>query len=836
MKWFNGLRLGTKLMTGFSLVAMLAALIGLYGIREVSRTNAVYRDLIAYNAIPLGPLSKAGMDFVRVRNNIRDMFLVTTTQERDQRKAAVLDLFQRIETQLAIFEKTIRHEEVRREFEALKAKFKEFQPQRDRIISLVQAGKREEALAFMRSDATPVAAAIDKGIEELLDTKLRQADTETQQKSAEVAASVKLLFAVIFAGFLVAIALGIYITRIVQRQLGGDPLEVVALARKVAVGDLSTEIDVDGKEPDSLVVAMHRMMETIRTLVDDADMLSQAAIDGRLGTRADAGRHDGDFRKIVQGVNDTINTLVGHLDSLPSPAMIVDRNLTIQYVNEIGARVGGKTADQLIGTKCYDHFRTSDCHTEKCACSRAIRDGQVCTSETDAHPGGLDLEISYVGVPLKNQEGKVIGAFESVTDQTQIKQAAKVAAKIAEFQALETGKLIEGLQKLSYGDTSFTLATEPGDLETAQVRSSYQTIFSAVNGLAGALKEVAVLARNIADGNLMVKVTQRSEGDELMIALAAMVDKLTEVVREVKAAADDVANGAMQLSTGSESMSEGASEQASAAEEVSSSIEQMSSNIRQNADNALQTEKIAAKSAAAAREGGKAVLETVEAMREIAGKINVIEEIARQTNLLALNAAIEAARAGEHGKGFAVVASEVRKLAERSQTAAAKISEVSSGSVLVAERAGQLLAQMVPDIQKTADLVQEISAACREQDTGAEQINKATQQLDQVIQHDAGAAEEMASTAEELSSHAEQLKSAVGFFQIENDKGAALRPAARGALQQRPQARPAKIMSRSAKNRPSEVEQRTAVGSGIALSLTEGCSYRDSSEDDFERF
>ena len=311
MKWFNGLRLGTKLMTGFSLVAMLAALIGLYGIREVSRTNAVYRDLIAYNAIPLGPLSKAGMDFVRVRNNIRDMFLVTTTQERDQRKAAVLDLFQRIETQLAIFEKTIRHEEVRREFEALKAKFKEFQPQRDRIISLVQAGKREEALAFMRSEATPVAAAIDKGIEELLDTKLRQADTETQQKSAEVAASVKLLFAVIFAGFLVAIALGIYITRIVQRQLGGDPLEVVALARKVAVGDLSTEIDVDGKEPDSLVVAMHRMMETIRTLVDDADMLSQAAIDGRLGTRADAGRHDGDFRKIVQGVNDTINTLGG---------------------------------------------------------------------------------------------------------------------------------------------------------------------------------------------------------------------------------------------------------------------------------------------------------------------------------------------------------------------------------------------------------------------------------------------------------------------------------------------------------------------------------------------
>jgi methyl-accepting chemotaxis protein len=193
-------------------------------------------------------------------------------------------------------------------------------------------------------------------------------------------------------------------------------------------------------------------------------------------------------------------------------------------------------------------------------------------------------------------------------------------------------------------------------------------------------------------------------------------------------------------------------------------MEQMVSNIRQNAENAQQTEKIALKSANDARESGKAVSETVSAIKKIAGKISIIEEIARQTNLLALNAAIEAARAGEHGKGFAVVASEVRKLAERSQSAAAEISHLSGSSVQIAERAGEMLEKLVPDIQKTAELVQEINGASSEQNSGAEQINRAVQQLDKVVQQNAGGSEEMSATAEELSSQAGHLQSAVEFF------------------------------------------------------------------------
>ena len=220
-------------------------------------------------------------------------------------------------------------------------------------------------------------------------------------------------------------------------------------------------------------------------------------------------------------------------------------------------------------------------------------------------------------------------------------------------------------------------------------------------------------------------------------------------------------------------------------------MEQMVSNIKQNADNAQQTEKIAVKSAEDAKEGGRSVAEAVNAMKEIASRISIIEEIARQTNMLALNAAIEAARAGEHGKGFAVVAAEVRKLAERSQKAAGEINQLSASSVKVAEKAGEMLERLVPDIQKTAELVKEISAASNEQNTGAEQINTALQQLEKIIQQNASASEEMASTSEELSSQSEQLIGAIDFFQIgESDRPAPVRARPETKSAPKPAARP----------------------------------------------
>ena len=287
------------------------------------------------------------------------------------------------------------------------------------------------------------------------------------------------------------------------------------------------------------------------------------------------------------------------------------------------------------------------------------------------------------------------------------------------------------------------------------------------------LGEALSVVTKVAQGDLTGNVSSKNSDEigQLLGNIGMMVEKLRGIVGDVRAAAENVNGAAQAMSASTEETSQGATEQASAAEEASSSMEEMSSNIRQNADNAQQTEKIAVKAAEDTIAGGAAVTQTVAAMNEIAEKISIIEEIARQTNMLALNAAIEAARAGEHGKGFAVVAAEVRKLAERSQSAAAEISQLSASSVEVAGKAGNMLEQMVPDIRKTAELVQEIAAASGEQNAGAEQINRAINQLDQVIQQNASASEEMSSTAEELSSQAEELQASISFFKVGNDSG-----------------------------------------------------------------
>lgn len=372
-------------------------------------------------------------------------------------------------------------------------------------------------------------------------------------------------------------------------------------------------------------------------------------------------------------------------------------------------------------------------------------------------------------------------------------------------------KILDILNSYSAGDFSPILEKLPGKQKIANER---------MDALRDSMIEVSRIAKEIASGNLILTVKERSAQDELMRALAAMVVRLTNIVNDVKAAAGNVASGSQQMSSVSQQISQGATEQAASAEEVSSSMEEMVSNIKQNADNAQQTEKIALKAAHDAKEGGKAVAETVTAMKEIAAKISIIEEIARQTNLLALNAAIEAARAGEHGKGFAVVATEVRKLAERSQTAAGEIGKLSGSSVEVAEKAGKMLDMIVPDIQRTADLVQEINAASNEQNTGSEQINKAIQQLDQVIQQNASATEEMASTSEELSGQAERLQDTIAFFKVEEDKTA-------GTEKKR-------SLHRSAVNLPAHIS-RGGNGadktSGITIDLG-----NDKIDEDFERF
>lgn len=293
-------------------------------------------------------------------------------------------------------------------------------------------------------------------------------------------------------------------------------------------------------------------------------------------------------------------------------------------------------------------------------------------------------------------------------------------------------------------------------------------LISTLRQLGGEPNYVVEVVRKVADGDMTVAIQTRDGDTESMLAVfKSMVERLGKVIGEVRSSADALASASEEISATANTLSQNATEQAAGVEQTSSSMEELGSTVTQNAENAKVTDGIATKSSTEAKEGGAAVKETVDAMKKIADKISIIDDIAYQTNLLALNAAIEAARAGEHGKGFAVVAAEVRKLAERSQVAAQEIGDLAGNSVGMAERAGSLLNEMVPSIGRTADLVQEIAAASREQRAGLEQINQAMSQLSQTTQSNASASEELSATSEEMSAQAVQLQEMMGFFKTE---------------------------------------------------------------------
>ena len=547
---------------------------------------------------------------------------------------------------------------------------------------------------------------------------------------------------------------------------------------KLAMGDLNLDLTV--KEADEYTAAaredfvkingsLTKVKDAVGAMIEDTEMLVDAALKGDFLKRADASRHQGEYMSIVDGVNKTLDTVVDKndwyeaiLDAVPFPIHVTDDDMKWTFLNKPFEKLlieAGQIKDRnsSVGLPC-SNAAANICNTEACGI-RQLQKG-VKESFFDWCGSSCKQDTSY----LVNRKGVKIGYVEVVQDLTGI-------IRNRDYTKAEVERMATNLKLLAEGDLDLVFAIKEPDQFTKESFENFTKINDNLKNVKYSMDNIISITKEIANGNLMVEVKPRSEKDEMMKDLATMVKRLSDVVQDVMSAADNVAAGSKELSANSEHTSQGASEQAAAAEEASSSMEQMSSNIKQTAENAMQTERIAVKSAEDAQEGGKAVASTVTAMKEIAGKINIIEEIARQTNMLALNAAIEAARAGDHGKGFAVVAAEVRKLAERSQKAAGEISELSVSSVEIAEKAGELLGAILPNIQKTAELVQEISAASREQDSGADQINKAIQSLDQVIQKNAAVAEEMASTAEELSSQAGHLQGTISFFRVDETAG-----------------------------------------------------------------
>jgi len=775
MQWFHDMRFGNKLMTGFVLVALVAAAIGAVGYKGMAEMGGQMQEISAVRLPGIAGLGRMSESQSSIQRAERTLLLVMSKAELDFQSKRLADDWANAEKGRSAYEPLAKSAEEERLWRQTVSAWENWRQQHRKIMELIVAGRGPEAQRLSLGEGRSAYVATEKLLRQLQQFNFQAAAAESARGAAITATAEKMLLAMVLFGIGLAVLTGMYIARVVQGQLGGDPLDVVEITRRVARGDLSMEIDAAGKKPESLIVAMRQMVDAIRALIADADLLAGAAVAGRLDTRADASRHQGDFRKIVSGVNGTLDAVIEPLNVAAACLERISKGdvperITADYQGDFNA------IKNSLNT-CIEAVNAlvSDAHL----LAEAAVAGRLDTrADASRHQGDFRRIVSGVNDTLD----AVIGPL-------------KVAA--------------DYVDRISKGDLPQPIAEE--------YRGEFNAIKNNLNLLIAANGEITRAAQRIAEGDLQVNLARRSERDELMQALSAMVGKLAEVVADVSSAADNVASGSVELSANAQSLSQGATEQAAAAEEASSSMEQMSANIRHNADNSQQTEKIAVKSAGDAREGGRAVAETVQAMRTIAAKITIIEEIARQTNMLALNAAIEAARAGEHGKGFAVVASEVRKLAERSQTAAGEISRLSVSSVEVAEKAGAMLGAMLPDIQRTADLVEEISAASREQDQGAQQINKAIQQLDQVIQQNASASEQMAATAEELSSQATIMQATIGFFRLAQ---APARPVGK---------RPALLQPPAAARRTSAVPRLTPAG--LSLNMEQPWH-----EGDFERY
>jgi methyl-accepting chemotaxis protein len=532
--------------------------------------------------------------------------------------------------------------------------------------------------------------------------------------------------------------------------------------------------------------AINSVAQVLQSLQKELVRLIDASHEGRLSDRGKPEQFQGAFAEIVRGVNTMLDAIL----------------IPIGEGNRILDQISNGRVDELI-TQTYkgDHEKM------KLAINNV------------AKVLGL-LHVGFLRMADSAKAGKLADRGRSELFQGAYSEIVLGVNSIMDNIIGPLNFSAQYVDRISKGDNPPPI--------TDTYNGDFNLIKNNLNALIAAMNEITEAAEQISNGNLTVDIRERSPKDKLMQALSSMVAGLTQTVSDIRSIAGEVSAASQSISTASIQVSKGASSQAAAAEEASSSMEEMVSNIKQNADNAQQTEKIANKSAKDAQESGKSVLEAVAAMKEIANKISIIEEIARQTNLLALNAAIEAARAGEHGKGFAVVAAEVRKLAERSQKAAGEINQLSANTLKVSEKSGEMLDKLVPDIQRTAELVQEITAASKEQDTGAEQINKALQQLEQVIQQNASASEEMASTTEELTGQSDQLVSALSFFHTGDEDGGRARKPVSAKQGRQAQTAPARAGKPNGHANPG-----AAKAAGVNLRLKEK---HDDLDGEFERY
>ena len=532
-----------------------------------------------------------------------------------------------------------------------------------------------------------------------------------------------------------------------------------------------------------IVITLREFRSSLRALLELVSREVEMVTVGRLREKVDASGINVQLRPIIEAVNKVITLLVGHIDDIPTPVMIIDREFNVQFLNKAGVNVGGVSVDQAHRMKCFDVFKTSDCRTSNCACARAMNTRQMAASETDAHPGNLDLEIKYTGTPVTNDDGEVVAALEIVVDQTEIKQAQRRMEKVAAYQDAEVDKLSESLRRVADGDLTTTYSTAPSDKDTAEVAQSFNGISVALNqtvkNLAGMMKTIQSNTRVLSASSEELSATSRQlvAGSEEMTAQSANVASATE---EVSTNINAMATVAEEMSMNVQTVSANAEQMSTNMNAVASAIEEMTVSISGIADSGREGSRIATQAMDLAR-GATTTMNTLgEAARAIGQVTEVIKRIAEQTNLLALNATIEAASAGEAGKGFAVVANEIKELANQSAQAAEDIAKRIEGvqqntgdAVQVIADVSQIIASISESVDGISRSVDEQTKAANEISSNVAEANSGANNIAKAIGESAKGANDMSRNAGEAARGANEVSTNIqGVSQASRDANA----------------------------------------------------------------